>query len=224
MTDILRQSPLLVDLSDDDWSALSPRLQYVDVVKGDVVFCEDDPGDRLFVLTHGKMKITRSGPDDRENLLAVLGPGDLLGELSLFDSLPRTATATALTATTLASLSGPDFHDFLSERPRVGVRLLKVLAGRLRDTNAAMADLIFTDVPGRVAKAILSLAERFGAETDEGLRVTHDLTQEELAQLVGASRETVNKALNDFAGRGWLRLDGKTVVVFDVARLTQRCR
>src|SRR5215204_1208532 len=89
-------------------------------------------------------------------------------------------------------------------------------------TNEAMADLIFSDVPGRVAKALLDLAQRFGVETSDGLRVTHDLTQEELAQLVGASRETVNKALADFASRGFLRLDGRAVVILDLERLTRR--
>jgi CRP/FNR family transcriptional regulator len=87
-----------------------------------------------------------------------------------------------------------------------------------------MADLVFTDVPGRVAKALLSLAERFGETDPDGVRVHHDLTQEELAQLVGASRETVNKALSDFAGRGWLRVDARAVVLLDLERLRRRAR
>ncbi|HVF19590.1 MAG TPA: Crp/Fnr family transcriptional regulator [Mycobacteriales bacterium] len=224
MEDVLRQAPLLAGLSDEDWAALSGRLRRVTVSRGDVVFHEGDPGDSLYVVTGGKLKITLGSSDGRENLLAVLGSGELLGELSLFDALPRTATATALTDSTLASLAAPAFHEFLDERPKVATILLKVLAGRLRDTNAAMADLIFTDVPGRVAKALLSFADRFGAPTDEGPHVTHDLTQEELAQLVGASRETVNKALSDFAARGWLRLDGKSVVLLEPERLAQRSR
>ena len=224
MEDVLRQAPLLSGLSDEDWTALAGRLRTVAVKRGDVVFHEGDPGESLYVVTAGKLKITTGSSDGRENLLAVLGPGELLGELSLFDARPRTATATALTDSGLARLAGTDFHDYLGERPAVATTLLTVLAGRLRDTNAAMADLIFTDVPGRVAKALLSLAGRFGADTDEGLRVTHDLTQEELAQLVGASRETVNKALGDFASRGWLRLDGKAVVLIDRDRLAQRAR
>ena len=87
-----------------------------------------------------------------------------------------------------------------------------------------MADLIFTDVPGRVAKALLQMADRFGSREGEGLRVKHDLTQEELAQLVGASRETVNKALADFAQRGWLRIEAKAVVILDLNRLYNRSR
>ncbi len=87
-----------------------------------------------------------------------------------------------------------------------------------------LADMIFTDVPGRVAKALLQLAQRFGAVEGGQLRVTHDLTQEELAQYVGASRETVNKALADFASRGWVRVEGKSVVILDRERLTRRAR
>ena len=99
-----------------------------------------------------------------------------------------------------------------------------MLARRLRRTNDSLADLIFTDVPGRVAKNLLQMAGRFGTRDGGVLRVTHDLTQEEIAQLVGASRETVNKALADFASRGWLRLDGKSIIILDPERLARRAR
>jgi CRP/FNR family transcriptional regulator, cyclic AMP receptor protein len=96
-----------------------------------------------------------------------------------------------------------------------------VLARRLRRTNDNVADLIFTDGPGRVAKQLLQLAQRFGTQEDGKLRVTHDLTQEEIAQLVGASRETVNKALADFAHRGWITLEGKSVLISNCERLRE---
>src|SRR5207248_9939699 len=100
------------------------------------------------------------------------------------------------------------------------------LARRLRRTNEAMADLVFSDVPGRVAKALLDLAAKFGERSDDGssVHVVHDLTQEELAQLVGASRETVNKALADFQNRGWLRLEPRSVDLLDLERLTRRAQ
>ena len=110
----------------------------------------------------------------------------------------------------------------LTGRPDVSLHLLRALAQRLRRANDVMADLVFTDVPGRVAKALLDLADRFGEQTAEGLQVHHDLTQEELAQLVGASRETVNKALADFAARGWLTLSAKSVLIIDPERLAKR--
>ena len=103
-------------------------------------------------------------------------------------------------------------------------RRLRALAQRLRRTNTALADLVFSDVPGRVAKALLDLADRFGSPTDDGVHVPHDLTQEELAQLVGASRETVNKSLAEFVSRGWIRLEGRAVTLLDVDRLRRRAR
>src|SRR5437660_323286 len=100
----------------------------------------------------------------------------------------------------------------------------EALAQRLRRTNEAMADLVFSDVPGRVAKALLDLSDKFGEDEDQGVRVQHDLTQEELAQFVGASRETVNKALSEFANRGWLRIEGRSVVLLAKDRLARRAR
>jgi CRP/FNR family cyclic AMP-dependent transcriptional regulator len=100
--------------------------------------------------------------------------------------------------------------------------MLRALAQRLRRINDIKADLVFTDVPGRVAKALLDLGSRFGVQHDNGLQVNHDLTQEELAQLVGASRETVNKALADFAARGWIQLAAKSVLLVDADRLRKR--
>jgi CRP-like cAMP-binding protein len=107
-------------------------------------------------------------------------------------------------------------------RPEVSFYLLQSLAQRFRRVSEIVEDLVFSDVPGRVAKALIDLGERFGKQTDEGLFVHHELTQEELAQLVGASRETVNKALADFAGRNWLKLDGRAVLITDLERLTKR--
>jgi CRP/FNR family transcriptional regulator, cyclic AMP receptor protein len=101
---------------------------------------------------------------------------------------------------------------------------LQALAQRLRRTNDVLADLVFSDVPSRVAKALLGLADRFGQPTAEGIHVAHDLTQEELAQLVGASRETVNKALADFSARGWLRIESRAVVILDAEGLSRRAR
>ena len=218
----LGSSPLFAALDEADQAALRRSMTDVRLPRGKVLFSEGDPGDRLYVVTQGKIKLGRTSPDGRDNLLAVLGPGEMFGELSLFDPGPRTATATAITATTLSGLGHDDLQPWLHDRPEVAGRLLGALARRLRRTNEAMGDLVFRDVPGRVAKALLDMAGRFGVEVEDGLRVTHDLTQEELAQLVGASRETVNKALADFAARGFLRLEGRAVVLLDVERLTRR--
>ena len=148
----------------------------------------------------------------------------MFGELSLFDPGPRTMTATAVAETQLLGIGNDDLNGLLEGRPSVAKVLLAALAQRLRRTNENLADLVFTDVPGRVAKALLDLSARFGRPVEEGVLVAHDLTQEELAQLVGASRETVNKALADFATRGWLRLEARAVLLLDVERLKRRAR
>jgi CRP/FNR family transcriptional regulator len=221
---VLARVPLFAALDAESAAALEAMLTSRTLERGHVVFREGDTGDRLFLVLEGKVKISRAAADGRENLLAVLGSSEMFGELSLFDPGPRTATVTTVTEATLVSLDHDDLRPLLTERPGVAVQLLQALAQRLRRTNEAMADLVFTDVPGRVAKALLDLAEKFGAAEADGTRVRHDLTQEELAQLVGASRETVNKALSEFAHRGWLRIEGRSVLLLDSERLARRAR
>ena len=222
--DVVRRAPLFAALDDQTAEQLISTMSPSRLERGDILFHEGDQGDRLYVIGEGKIKLGRTSSDGRENLLAILGPGEMFGELSLFDPGPRTATATAVAETQVVSMGHEQLKDFLSTRPGVASTLLAALARRLRRTNEVLADLVFTDVPGRVAKALLDLAARFGRPVDEGLLVAHDLTQEELAQLVGASRETVNKALADFASRGWLRLEARAVLLLDVERLRRRAR
>ena len=219
---VVRNAPLFSALDDESATALRASMTVVRVMKGDTLFKEGDDGDRLYVVVDGKLKLGTSSGDGRENLLSILGPGEMFGELSLFDPGPRTATATAVTDTKLLALANDQVIGLVSRHPQVSLQLLGRLAQRLRRTNEVLADLVFSDVPGRVAKALIDLGTRFGVQKDDGLHVNHDLTQEELAQLVGASRETVNKALADFAGRGWLRLEPRAVVVIDYDRLAKR--
>jgi CRP/FNR family cyclic AMP-dependent transcriptional regulator len=222
--DVLARAGLFQGVAAEAREALSSALQYGDYSRGETVFAEGEQGDTLYIVLSGKVKVGRRAADGRENMLSVMGPSDMFGELSLFDPGPRTATATVLTDARLASLAHSSLRPWISDRPEIAEQLLRVLARRLRRTNDALADLIFTDVPGRVAKALLSLAERFGTTESDGVRVHHDLTQEELAQLVGASRETVNKALADFAARGWMRVDSRAVTILDAERLSRRAR
>ncbi|HEX3812210.1 MAG TPA: Crp/Fnr family transcriptional regulator [Mycobacteriales bacterium] len=224
MDEVLSRSGLLQGIDPAAAEAAAAQFEYVEVPRSRVVFHEGEPGDSLYVVLEGKIKLGRKSPDGRENLVAVLGPSDQFGELSLFDPGPRMSTATAVTDARLARMTKPALRAWITNRPEIAERLLHVIARRLRRTEHMLADLIFTDVPGRVAKALLQLAQKFGTLENGNLRVTHDLTQEELAQLVGASRETVNKALADFAARGWLRLEGKSVVILERERLTRRAR
>jgi CRP-like cAMP-binding protein len=222
--DVLRQAPLFAGLDEDASNSLVTSMPETAIRRGEALFNEGDEGSDLFVVTSGKVKLGRTSPDGRENLLAILGPGQMFGELSLFDPGPRSATATAVTDTTVRSLGHESLLPILTEHPDVARALLHQLAARLRRTNEVVGDLVFSDVPGRVAKALLDLSSRFGRRADDGVHVHHDLTQEELAQLVGASRETVNKALADFAARSWVRLEPRSVVILDLERLQRRAR
>ena len=224
MDEVLRRAGLFQGVDADAVEALSGDFEFFEAPRGTVLFTEGEPGESLYIVLSGKVKLGRRSSDGRENLVAVMGPSDQFGELSLFDPGPRTATATVVTDARLARLPKAAMQKWVEDRPQIAIQLLRVVARRLRRTNTMLADLIFVDVPGRVAKQLLQLAQRFGSIEGGQLRVTHDLTQEELAQLVGASRETVNKALADFASRGWLRLESRSVILLDIERLQRRAR
>jgi len=220
----VRKAPLFTALDDASAASLRASMSGVKLSRGQTLFKEGDAGDQLFVVVDGKLKLGTTSNDGRENLLSILGPGDMFGELSLFDPGPRTATATAVVDSKLLALANDQVIGWVKEHPQVSLQLLGRLAQRLRKANDVLSDLVFADVPGRVAKAIIKLGERFGTQKPDGLHVNHELTQEELAQLVGASRETVNKALADFASRGWIKLEPRAVIVIDYERIVKRTR
>ena len=222
---VIASVPLFSALDPEDQKQLLDMMSEVTFRRGERLFNEGDPGDRLYLLIEGKVKLGHTSSDGRENLIAVLGPGEMIGELTLFDPGPRSGTATAVAPTKMLQLEHTALMEFIDTRPELAKHMLRALAQRLRRTNEALADLVFSDVPGRVAKALLDLGDRFGTRTDDGtLHVPHELTQEELAQLVGASRETVNKTLAEFVSRGWIRLEGRGVHLLDVDRLRRRAR
>jgi CRP/FNR family transcriptional regulator, cyclic AMP receptor protein len=221
---VLARAGIFQGVDPDAVAALIPHLASASFRRGHTIFDEGAAGDLLYIIVAGKVKIGQRAPDGRESLLAVMGPADMFGELALFDPGPRTSTVTTLTEVQAATMDRAALRTWISDHPEVAEQLLRVLARRLRRTNDTLMSLIFTDVPGRVAKQLLNLAQRFGTGNIEGLRVELELTQEELAQLVGSARETVNRALSDFAQRGWIRLDGRSVVILDPERLARRAR
>ena len=224
MNRVLAQAAIFQGVEPAAADGLIERLHPVPCPRGHVFFTEGDPGDSMYLIVEGKVTIGRNSHDGRAHLLTVRGPSESFGELSVFDPGPRTSTAVALTDVSSAPLDRAVMHSWIAEHPAVAERLLRVLARRLRRTDDSLADLIFTDVSGRVAKQLLLLARQFGVQESGAVRVVHDLTQEELGHLVGSSRETVNKALSDFAQRGWIRLEGKSVVITESERLASRAR
>lgn len=211
-----------LDLSPLAAQALGRALHRVDVPRGQDIFTEGQAGDGLVVVEHGLIKITRRGPDGRDCMLAVKGPTDIFGEQSVLDPGPRIDTATALTDARVGWLRQEAFSAWLAANPEAAEALLRLLTRRLRRTHRQVQDLVFTDTPGRVAQALLDLAEQFGIARTDSCVVPHGLTQDELAQLVGASRETVNKVLADFAARGWIIRGLRTVTIVDASGLRGR--
>jgi CRP-like cAMP-binding protein len=153
-----------------------------------------------------------------------MGPSDVFGVASMFDAGARTANASAVTEVSALSINRIALRSLLTDRPEVAEQLLRVLARRLRSSDDTLTGLFSTDGPGRVAMKLLEFAQRFGTPEGAALRVTLDLTQEEIAQLIGSSRETVNKTLSDFTSRGWIRPDGKSILICEPERLARRAR
>ena len=194
----------------------------VEFARGHTIYAEGEPGDRLYIIVSGKVKLARRSPDGRHKLLTVIGPSDMFGAPSALDGGPRTASAATLTEVCAVSMDRDAIHAWITRRPEAAEQLLALLARRLRRTDTDLTDLISLDGPGRVARQLLALAQRFGTCEDGELRVTPDLTQEEIAQMIGSSRETVNKTLASFANRGWIQIDGKSVLIREPERLAQR--
>lgn len=188
------------------------------------IYTEGGSSDRLYVIASGKIKLTRRGADGRIHLLTLLGALDMFGAISIFDPGPRTSTATAVTDVTVVAIESAVMRGWVADHAEIGERLLRVLARRLRRADQDMSDLIFADAAGRAASHLLRLARQFGVRGNGGIRVDHGLTQEEIGQLIGTTRETVNVILNDFTQRGWVRLSHKSILIIDSERLIRRAR
>ncbi len=221
---LLRSSPLMATMDPASAMALISEMTRREMPRGTIIFNENEEGATMYVIVKGKVKMARTARDGRENLLGLLGVGDMLGELTVFDPGPTVARAHTVEDSVLYELPKDGLDHWLENHLEMGHHLNRALAQRIRRLSNAMADLVFSDVPGRVANAILDLGKRFGRMERGHVTVRHGLTQEELAQLVGASRETVNKALADFASRGWIDVHIGAVDVYEPDRLRARAR
>lgn len=218
---VLARSPILRGLSPDDRAVLIDCFDLVRFAAGQRIYHHGERDQRLYVVLAGKVKIGWHTP---AKLLAVVGAPDVFGAESMFDPGPHADSATALTDVRAAVIDGDTLQTCIAGRPDITERLMRLLARGLQRTEDLIADLNFTDVPGRVAKQLLSQSERFGIRQDNRVQLDHHLTQAEIAQLVGASRESVNKALSEFAHRGWITINGRTIVIHQVEPLARRAR
>lgn len=213
---------LLQNIAEDEVRALLPAFTRRELPAGRVLFTEGHRDDgAVYVVLEGRLALSRGG-DSAGAILAVLGPGDLCGEVTALDPGPRASTGRALTPTVVARLGRDELVAWASTRPAVAEQMFRVLARRLRRTNDAVVDLVFVDVPGRVARHLLELERRFGEPRGSVVLVSHGLTQERLAALVGATRETVNKALRNFESRGWIELRSRGFILRDRVALARR--
>lgn len=205
-----------------DLIASASDLRVEEHEPGDVIFSEDDEDNRLYIVVEGKVKVGRHSDDGRQCVFAVVGQSEIFGEESALDHGPQTSCAVALTHMRLVSIGRSALLCWLAKNPEAADQLLRMLARRIRKGHSSITDTAYTDVSARVAKHLLGLAQRFGVQEDGHMRVKTDLTQEQFAQLVGTSRESVNKALCDFVERGWIHTDGSHIVIYDSAPLADR--
>jgi CRP/FNR family transcriptional regulator/CRP/FNR family cyclic AMP-dependent transcriptional regulator len=190
--------------------------------RGEVVFHKGDPGTTMFVIIEGQVKIVLTSESGEEAVLGVLDVGDFFGELSLIDGQPRSATITATDPTDTLVLHREALLDVIKGSPEVAIGMLRILAQRLRETDEMVQDAVFLDVPARLAKKLLELADSYGTETQEGIYIRQRITQQELATMVGATRESVNKHLRSYRARGIIDVDHQHVVIVKRAELQRR--
>jgi CRP-like cAMP-binding protein len=187
--------------------------------RGSVILFEDDPGDSLFVVRQGRVKVVLIGDDGREVILGVLGVGEYFGELSLIDGRPRSAHVIAMEDAHLLVLRRDDFRRRVESSPSVAWALLSELSRRLRRADEKIGGLVLLDVPGRIARLLLDLATEAGNGTIE-----KHLTHQTIAQMIGASRETVSRAMKDFQDAGWITVERRRIALSNRSALEQRAQ
>jgi len=223
----LRRYPLFAKLADAEAAQLAERMRMRSFKRGEALFRKDDPGLHLYVVLAGAVKIALPGEFGQEALVSIMRTGDFFGELSLFDGSPRSASATALEDTKAALLARDDFLAFLEAHPAAVKVVLAALAKTIRRLSDRVEDLIFLDVPSRVAKYLLDLAQADGTANGAAngtAKLELTLTQDELASFIGASRVSVNRVLGDLERREIIGIRRRHIVIVDPERLAKEIR
>lgn len=217
--DFLATVPLFKSLAPDEVAAFSQLVREKSYPKGSVILFEDDPGDALFVVRTGRVKVVLVAEDGREVILGILGVGEHFGELSLIDDQPRSAHVVAMEDAALLVLRREDFRRRVEQNPAVAWALLLELSRRLRRADEKIGSLVLLDVPGRIARVLLDAAAESGGD-----RIEKPLTHQTIAHVIGASRETVSRALREFVDAGWIATEKRRIRVTDRAALERRSR
>ena len=210
VVETLRGVPLFAQLGPDELSRVAGAARERTYPKNSVILFEDDPGDALYVVVSGQVKVVLIGEDGREVILSVLGDGDFFGEMSLIDDEPRSAHVIAMDDAALIVLRRDDFQQALEDHPRIALGLLRALSRRLRRADDKIGALVLLDVMGRVAKLLCEMADE-----DGGTTITRKLTHHTIAQMVGSSRETVSRTMRDLVERGLIEVTRSAIEIKD---------
>lgn len=209
-TDVLRRVPLFSDLAEAELTRFAEVTREREYPKNSVILFEDDPGDALYIVSAGQVKVVLIGEDGREVILSVLGDGDFFGEMALIDDEPRSAHVIAMRDSRLLVLRRDDFQQQIQQHPSIALKVLKVMVQRLRRADAKIGGLVLLDVNGRVARLLLDLADESG-----GPRITRKLTHHTIAQMIGSSRETVSRAMRELVERGLIDVTRREITIRD---------
>lgn len=218
IAEYLAFSPLFAPLSPKERLDLATRMHPKHFAKNEVVFHRDDPASHVYLIATGTVKISIEEESGQEVVIALIRGGDVFGELALFDDGQRSATVTALTETIAFTLASKDFSDVIENNPGAMRELLALLARRIRRSTGHIEDLVFLDLPGRVAKCLIDQDELLG---NTGVIA---LTQEDVASFVGATRVAVNRVLVELERRGALRLGRGNITIVDTSLLKKEIR
>lgn len=220
--ELLSRVRLFSSFSAEELSKLYQQMETVSFSRSQSIFNQGDSGDNLFIIRSGKVKIFTLSPYGKEVILAVMGEGDIFGELSVLDGQPRSASATAIEAAEVLSLDRDDFLAFLRSDPEAAIQTCIALADRLRRTDGIVGDIVFLDLPARLAKLFLDFAAKEPLSTGRSVEFTLTLNQSELANMVGTTRQSVNRVLSNWQDAGFIRLQKQSILILDPAKMKKR--
>jgi len=215
---------LFKDLDLDDLADLANLLCELKVNKGDVIFRKGSKGDALYIILEGAVKIVLSSPQGDDRIVTIFSEGDFFGEMALLDGMPRSAAAVAIKPSKLLFLKRRDFMRFIKKSDAAFEKILSALSMRLRKTDELLEDISFLNIPARLAKKLLEIGKAFGHMDGETLVINLKLTQKELADLVGATRESIAVELRALREKGLISITNKIISIHDIRRLRQRIR
>lgn len=212
--ELLRSVSIFAELDAPSAAELERLAQVREYDDEAVIASQEEPGDALFVLVKGRVKVVLYGDSGREIILNVFkSPGDFFGEMSLLDDEPRSATLVASEPSRLLVLSRADFRAHIQRHPKTALRVLTELSRRLRRADELISNLALLDVATRVAHIMIDLAKRDGEEVEEGILIRERPTQQDIASMIGTSRETVSRVLSDFQRAGLVEMRGREILL-----------